>query len=97
MTEAPKRKKVLIVTDHAMYRYMERTECKDSDKARNNLLSLAGNAKPVVMKRLQNGDVFLFPSDEFCSGKWVLVIKDESIITCFKAGKDKYLTKPRQP
>jgi hypothetical protein len=94
MTAAKKRKKLPQVTFHAIDRYRERTGCTCPDKAKKDLLSIAGQVKPVAMKRLANGDVFLFPTDHFCCGKWILIIKDDQIVTCFKAGKDQYLPQP---
>lgn len=79
------------VSFHAKERFQERTGCKNSERAEKSLLKIAARAKPAFAYRCPSGTIKLLTADHFVSDGWVLVIKNEKIITCFMANKEQCL------
>lgn len=72
---------------HAIKRFQERTGCKSQQKARKSLIRIAGRSKAAF--GYNNGKTIqLFTKEHFVADGWVLVIKDDTIITCFMADRE---------
>jgi hypothetical protein len=60
-----------VISRHAIERFMERTGCKSETRARNRLVNLAANARPI-----KNGR-------HYARG-FVLVIEGETVVTVYR-------------
>lgn len=70
---------------HAIQRYQERAGIKDFATAKKEVLELAHKAIPAFGYK-RNGKIRLFPKEHFITPcKWVFVIKNNKILTCFQA------------
>lgn len=78
------------ISYHAIERFQERTGCKSEVRARQTLQRMAANAEKAFGYKYR-GKTEMLTGIHFKFNGWVLVIIDETVVTCFTAGKEQCL------
>lgn len=79
------------ISYHALQRFQKRTGCKDFKKAKNSLNKIFNRSKVAFGYKHPDGTIELFSDKYRWADGWVLVVKQNKIITCFQANKERCL------